>query len=92
VAAGELDLASADRLMGAVSELPPDSVTEILIDLREVDFIDSSGLRALIALRNSAKRNGHALTLIAPAPNVRRIFGITGTRGLFDWRGPEAKP
>jgi hypothetical protein len=46
----------------------------------------------LLALRNDAKRNGHALTLVPPAPTVGRIFAITGTRGLFDWRGDRAEP
>ena len=40
----------------------------------------------LLSLRNDAKRNRHELTLVAPPPPVRRIFEITGTRGLFRWR------
>jgi len=40
----------------------------------------------LLSLRNDAKRTGHALTLRSPTPGGRRIFELTGTRGLFDWR------
>ena len=87
VVVGELDLESAHELERVVSELRVLQVTEIVLDLRQVDFIDSSGLRTLLALRNDAKRNGHSLTLIPPAPAVRRLFEITGTRGLFDWQG-----
>jgi len=90
VLAGELDLESADTLNNRVSELQLRGITEIVLDLRKVDFIDSSGLRTLLALRNVAKRNGHALTLVAPAPTVGRVFDVTGTRGLFDWRGEGA--
>ena len=92
VLAGELDLESADELHHRVSELQLDTITEIVLDLREVDFIDSSGLRALLALRNDAERNGHALTLVPPAPTAGRVFEITGTWGLFDWRGARAVP
>jgi hypothetical protein len=46
----------------------------------------------LLSLRNDAKRNGHALTLLSPATTARRIFAVTGTRGLFDWRGDHPSP
>ena len=46
----------------------------------------------LLSLRNDAKRNGHALTLVSPAPTVQRIFALTGTRGLFDWRVDHPRP
>ena len=83
---GELDMASADELVAAVDDLKRTGFDRVVLNLRDVDFIDSTGLRTLISLRNDAKRNGHALTLLAPAPAVGRIFDITGTRGLFDWR------
>jgi anti-anti-sigma factor len=57
-----------------------------VLDLTDVDFIDSTGLRVLLNIRNDAKRNDHVLTLVAPGPTARRIFEITGTRGLFEWR------
>ena len=85
VVVGELDLASAPRLGVEVAEALKTSSTPITLDLRQVDFIDSTGLRMLLSLRNDAKRNDHALTLVPPAPAARRIFELTGTRGLFDW-------
>lgn len=89
---GELDLESADKVDRRVSELRASEVTQIVLDLRQVAFIDSSGLRVLLALRNDAKRNGHTLRLVPPAPTVRRLFEITGTRGLFDWQGDREEP
>ena len=88
--AGELDLESAATLQNRVSELLPPGGTEVVLDLRQVEFIDSSGLRALLGLRDDAKRNGHALTLIPPPPLAQRVFEITGTQGLFDWRSDRA--
>ncbi len=92
VLVGELDLESADKLERNVSQLRVPDVTRIVLDLRQVQFIDSTGLRVLLTLRNDAKRNGHALTLIPPAPAVRRVFEFTGTRGLFDWREDPPEP
>ena len=86
VVVGELDLASANRLEQEVAQLRAAGATKIALDLRQVDFIDSTGLRVLISLRNDARRGAHDLILVPPPADVRRIFEITGTRGLFDWR------
>jgi anti-sigma B factor antagonist len=83
---GELDLASAGRLEAEVMRARSTGSTRIVLDLRQVDLIDSTGLQVLLSLRNDTKRNGHALLLVPPRPAVGRIFAITGTRGLFDWQ------
>ena len=86
VVQGELDMATADALHDAVRVLETSGFGSIVVDLRGIGFIDSTGLQVLISLRNDAKRNGHALTLIPAGPAASRIFDITRTRGLFDWR------
>jgi len=48
--------------------------------------MDSTGLRLLISLRNTAKREGHRLMVVPGPRQVQRIFDLTATRGLFDWR------
>jgi len=82
---GELDLASAGRLEQEYLCAREAGLTQIALDLRQVDFIDATGLRVLLTLRNHAMRTGHALRITPPNPAARRIFEITGTRGLFDW-------
>jgi len=86
VLTGELDLASADVLESEVCELRGAGFGRVVVDLREVDFIDSAGLRVLLSLRNTAKRRGHSLTIVPGPRRVQRIFDLTATRGLFDWR------
>jgi anti-sigma B factor antagonist len=83
---GELDLASADMLEREVRELSEVGLDGLVVDLRHVDFVDSTGLRTLISLRNTAKRRGCSLTLVPGPRRVQRIFDLTATRGLFDWR------
>jgi anti-sigma B factor antagonist len=83
---GEIDLASAGRLEAEVMRARSTGAIRIVLDLCHVDLIDSTGLRVLLSLRNDIKRNGHTLLLVPPRPEVRRIFAITGTRGLFDWQ------
>lgn len=86
VPAGELDIATATSLADEVRELRDRGFDHVVIDLRRLTFVDSSGLRTLIALRNDAKRAGHDLKLVPGPPEVQRLFELTATRGLFDWR------
>lgn len=59
---------------------------QIVIDLSEVTLIDSSGLGALLSLRNRAQRDGPGgLGLICPRRRLRHLFEITGLRQAFSF-------
>jgi len=79
-------LASVGAVDQEVKELRHSGFDEVVVDLRRLTFIDSSGLRMLLRLRSEAERDGHHLTLVPGSPRVQRIFELTSTRGLFDWR------
>ena len=83
---GELDLASVDELTREVEELWATGFRRVLIDLTALEFIDSSGLRSLLELRKTAASDGHDLALRSGPAVVQRIFNLTGTARLFDWR------
>lgn len=83
---GELDLVTVDAVEREVRELRDAGFAQVVIDLRRVTFMDSSGLQLLVGLRNAAARSGHRLTLMPGAKAVQRLFLITGTYGLFEWR------
>ena len=70
---GELDLASAGALEQAAVESP--FTGRLVIDLRDVTFIDSSGIRALVRV---AKRCGAPLVIRDPAARVERLFRLVG--------------
>jgi hypothetical protein len=59
---------------------------EVVVDLRRLTFIDSSGAADAAAPTQRGERDGHHLTLVPGSPRVQRIFELTSTRGLFDWR------
>jgi anti-anti-sigma factor len=71
---GDLDLDGADVLQALVTEF--DRVS--LIDLRDVDTIDSSGLFALVQADTRARLSGVRLVLVPPRESVARIFEWTG--------------
>ena len=85
-AVGELDLQSAPLLEHEVTTLHADGHDRIVVDLRQVEFIDSTGLRVLLGLHKSAQRQGRSLSLVPGPRPVQRIFELTATHALFHWR------
>lgn len=83
---GELDLQSADVLEHEVAQLHAAGHDRIVVDLRAVEFIDSTGLRALIELHKATERAGRHLCLVRGPRAVQRIFELTATAALFHWR------
>lgn len=79
---GELDMATASVLSQHLSELVEDG-TDVVVDVSELRFIDSSGLRALIDARRKSHDRGQTLTLRHPSRNVNRVLAITGLDRVF---------
>ena len=73
---GELDLASAPRLDEALFECE-DGAPTILLDLRGLTFMDSSGLRVILAADARARSRGGRLMLVPGPPSVQRVFQLT---------------
>ena len=82
-AVGEVDAASADTLRAAIFEAVDGGASSLAIDMSEVSFIDSSGLRVLIAGYKAAESAGGALTVQAPSDAVVRLLEITGQLERF---------
>ena len=74
---GELDIATVPRFQEAIEGMLADGVRRLTIDLGPLAFLDSSGLREFIALRDRAEREGWALALLRPAEPVHSIFLLT---------------
>ena len=81
---GDLDLETAPRLLtGAEPHL---ASADLVIDLRPLTFIDSSGLSALIRINQRMTAADRRLTIIAPAPHVAKAFEITGLDQILPLR------
>lgn len=63
---GELDIRAAEILSPRVDEILARGATELTLDLRELAFLDSTGLRVLLELHNRAERERWALRLVPP--------------------------
>jgi anti-sigma B factor antagonist len=75
--AGELDLYNAPQVRDALTDACADSPGRVVIDLSEVEFIDSTALGALIEARTRLN-NRRAFLLAAPALETRRALAISG--------------
>ncbi|MER7952507.1 STAS domain-containing protein [Streptomyces sp. NPDC096079] len=88
---GEMDLEHAEQLrvslMEAVTRAPAGS--DVVVDLRNSSFCDSSGLNVLLAARQRALDAGRHLVLAAPSHQMIRLLEFTRTYGLFSY-GPVA--
>ena len=80
---GDLDLHSADELGDRLVGTVDDGASLLVVDLSDVEFVDSQGLGAL--LRGTRRLGGGAerFRLIVPAPQLRRIFEITALDRVF---------
>jgi anti-sigma B factor antagonist len=77
----ELAYPAADDFSAHLTGLPPDG--ELTVDLRNVDFMDSSGLRALLIERTRRQRAGGSIVVSNPTPLVQRLFSVTGLDGVL---------
>ena len=75
-AAGELDVASAPQLLGAIAVLGQPGTSAVAIDLSALTFIDSSGINALRAAVRSANARGVGAIVAAPSQRVQRVLEL----------------
>src|SRR5688572_23991976 len=79
---GEIDVFTAPSLAARIDEVVTDSTTSLALDLDEVSFIDSTGLRVLIEADRRMRDRGGALVLRRPSRAVSRLLELTA---LGEW-------
>lgn len=80
---GELDIATAPRLESELTRAVSAGATHVVVDLSQVGFVDSTGLRMFLALNERAAAEGWTLTLTALSESVRAVLEITGSSGAL---------
>lgn len=79
--AGEIDAHTAPLIADAIEASEHD---RLVVDLAEVEFVDSSGLRVLIDAHQQRVGAGRSIVLANPSAVVRRLFEIAGVEGYLD--------
>lgn len=84
---GELDMATVPMLAEQLTAVERDGAKVIMLDLRGLRFIDSSGLHEFVRAHRRSLLNGHRVVLVGANPSARRLCEITGTEFLLDAKG-----
>jgi anti-sigma B factor antagonist len=83
-AEGEIDLGTVDVLRHVVSEVVRQQPPGLIFDLRQVTFIDSSGLGILVAARRQMGAQAGSVRVVTDQPAVLQSLDITGLSRVFD--------
>lgn len=79
---GEIDLASADALRERIGHLLSQT-GHLQLDLSRVEFMDTSGVDALLDALGDARRDGRCLMTPEPSPQVNRLFHLLRSVGFW---------
>jgi anti-sigma B factor antagonist len=81
--AGEVDMSTAPVLEEAIDAAVRASGGAFVVDLSDVDFLDSSGVNVLMRARSLLGREDRAIVLVCPPGPVLRVLQVVGIDGLF---------
>ena len=94
VVRGEVDVATASALGTFVRDAMSPGITEQVVDLAEVTFLDSSGVRVLVLASREAAAKGVAFSLLCPKVNsvVSRVLDILHIGSMMTVNGTSGQP
>ncbi|WP_147804462.1 STAS domain-containing protein [Alkalicoccus halolimnae] len=81
---GEVDVYTATKLKETLIPLAEKEDNQLIIDLTNVEYIDSTGLGIFIGALKAAEKSGSTLKLIGLNERVNRLFEITGLHEVID--------
>jgi len=81
---GELDLNGVDAVTKEFDALGDQGVDTVLVDASRLTFLDSSGLRALLAGRERLQAKRVRLRVVNASPAIARLLDMTGTRSMLE--------
>lgn len=84
---GEIDIYTANDLKQKLQQIYSKNAQDTVIDMQNLDYIDSTGLGILIGTLKRLKGQDKDIYIINTKPNVRKIFTITGLDQIFKLEG-----
>jgi anti-sigma B factor antagonist len=84
---GEIDVYTAPKLRDKLSELVANGTYDIVVDMQEVEFLDSTGLGVLVGGLKKVRAHDGSLRLVCNQDRLLKIFRITGLAKVFAIHG-----
>ena len=84
VVTGEIEYGTAHSLRKALAEVARDRATELVVDLANVTFMDSTGLSLLLQVQARCENDRSRLVLRRPSARVLRLLDVSGLTDLFE--------
>jgi anti-sigma B factor antagonist len=81
---GEIDVYTAPELKEQAASAIEEGADRVVIDMSDVDFMDSSGLGVLVSLLKRVREAGGSIRLVIPDERILKIFRITALDEVFD--------
>jgi anti-sigma B factor antagonist len=81
---GEIDVYTAPKLRESLIELVSEGSYNVVVNLEDVDFLDSTGLGVLVGALKRVKAHDGTLSLVCTQDKILKIFKITGLTRVFD--------
>lgn len=82
---GELDAYSSDVLDRSMRREEQDGCKEIILDLEDLVFVDSTGLRSLIEAARRAQAGGWSVRVVNARGKVRKVFDLTDMDSILEY-------
>jgi len=76
--AGELDMASVEQLRAAIERETTNDKAMLVLDLQQLQFIDSTGLRAILTTLERCREHGREFAITPGSPQVQRLLSVAG--------------
>jgi len=80
---GRVDSATAPDLENSLKKLVEADKTQIVLDLKDVEYMSSAGLRAMVSTLKAVKRVNGDLRLANPSPRVEEVLRLAGLTSIF---------
>lgn len=80
---GDIDIASAMQLKETLNNVFEKKEQEIVLDFKQLDYIDSTGLGIIIGAYGRMKESGKRINIINPKANIQKLLTITGLDKIF---------
>jgi anti-sigma B factor antagonist len=80
---GELDISTVPTLEEQLRQAHEDGCRHVIVDLRGLEFMDSTGLTLLARWAVGAERDGYTFAMVPGGERIQRLFGLTGLDEVF---------